>query len=774
MAWKNQGGNNFNLNIDNFTAQSGIWNYSNGKLYHKNLRFGTSVGLGTDKPFSRLSFGNHEALRESNINLFKNPIIALSERIDGKKATGMGFYYSNTDNYGIKFMCGDPNTLIFTESDNVKLYITNNGRFLFNKLKTDFNRDLAEVSINGSIGITGSITLGENLVNSPNIGTIRYTRGKREQEKGKLLIKVFDNIDDDDENNWYEIVTQDTKTKINIWQTKDDHLYYENSVDIGHKNTKTDNSLSVKGNVMIGDNEFVSKNILGGKNRDGVVMIKNHLNINTNPLEVDYDTDVLMQLNIRDNTLNYILGGSFSDLDGHDSLFLCKGKTGDESKLNGNYSIGFGSNLKIFKSNYSFVMGNSNVIGNSASLSVERADSNFVFGTNNFLRGVENVLFSDSSDIISKNLMVIGTSNKIYRESSISKYSLVLGSENKMYDGTVLSEKKLGKSASNIFGNLNQILTNRDKTPTAVGESFIVGDSNKINNIENNQESFIFGSNNTVSSSGYIFGDGNTNNDSKTQSKPTYIFGNFIDNSNPFNHAGYYTHNRINLKIVGPLARAVKQPPLIFVVGDANDDGTFKPNTGSMSVDAAGSIRCTNIYSNTPGAGLIRCNTIDFKNIRIDGEEASLPGTYVITHRLNIRPDTLTGKKMIPLPIKGKIISVQSTLNMPNLNYNLSNTATIDPITMDLFDKGGNKIQTITHAKNTIVYTSVNFSAALASAEKSWNDVNYNENISKYNLTSNMTREDFLYIDIIAKQTGYGSNEPEVYTTIQVVVEKRK
>ena len=74
MAWKNQGGNNFNLNIDNFTAQSGIWNYSNGKLYHKNLRFGTSVGLGTDKPFSRLSFGNHEALRESNINLFKKLI----------------------------------------------------------------------------------------------------------------------------------------------------------------------------------------------------------------------------------------------------------------------------------------------------------------------------------------------------------------------------------------------------------------------------------------------------------------------------------------------------------------------------------------------------------------------------------------------------------------------------------------------------------------------------------------------------------------------------
>ena len=773
MAWKNQGGNNFNLNIDNFTAQSGIWNYSNGKLYHKNLRFGTSVGLGTDKPFSRLSFGNHEALRESNINLFKNPLIALSERIDGKKGTGIGFYYSNTDNYGIKFMCGGPNTLIFTEANNVKLYITNNGRFLFNKLKTDFNTDLAEVSINGSIGITGSITLGENLVNSPNVGTIRYTRGTTDVDKGKLLIKLFDNVNND-ESNWYEIVTQDTKTKINIWQTQDNHLYYGNSVDIGHQNTKTNNSFSVKGNVMIGDSEFVSKNILGGKNRDGVVMIKNHLNINTNPQEVDYDTDVLMQLNIRDNNLNYILGGEFSDLDGHNSLFLCKGKTGDKSKLNGNFSIGFGENLKIFKSNYSFVMGNGNTVGNSTVSSLERADSNFIFGSNNILRGNENVLFSDSSDIISKNLMVMGTSNKIYREGSISNYNLVLGSENKMYDGTVLSEKKLSKSSSNIFGNLNQILTNTSSSPTAVGESFIVGDSNKINNIENNQESFIFGSNNTVSSSSHIFGDSNTNNDSKSQSKPTYIFGNYIDNSDPFTHAGYYTHNKIDLK---SSATKPTQPSLIFVVGDAKDDGTFEQATGSMSVDAAGSIRCTNIYSNTPGAGLIRCNTIDFKNIKIDGEDVEIPSDYTVSHRINLSPNTLTGKKLIPLPIKGKILSIQSTLNMPNLNYNLSNVATINPITMDLFDKDGNKLQTITHNVNTIQYTNDNFLQALGDTTangKTWDDVDYSENISKYNKTDNVIRENYLYIDITASQTGYGVSELEVYTTIQIIIKKSK
>ena len=83
MSWKSQGGNKTNVKVATLNSNGGAWSLKDGYFYHKNKLAGSSVGIGTSQPFSRLSFGNHEELRIEQSDSFKEPILALSETKEG-------------------------------------------------------------------------------------------------------------------------------------------------------------------------------------------------------------------------------------------------------------------------------------------------------------------------------------------------------------------------------------------------------------------------------------------------------------------------------------------------------------------------------------------------------------------------------------------------------------------------------------------------------------------------------------------------------------------
>ena len=58
--WRNQYGNSIGRNVqfNSLNYKEGIFKYNNNKLYHKNDNLRTVLGIGTNEPFSRLSFGN--------------------------------------------------------------------------------------------------------------------------------------------------------------------------------------------------------------------------------------------------------------------------------------------------------------------------------------------------------------------------------------------------------------------------------------------------------------------------------------------------------------------------------------------------------------------------------------------------------------------------------------------------------------------------------------------------------------------------------------------
>ena len=60
------------------------------ELFHDNDGSTTKLGIGTDKPVSRLSFGDTAEYRRLEYN--NNGNLALCEKSDGSEATGLGFY----------------------------------------------------------------------------------------------------------------------------------------------------------------------------------------------------------------------------------------------------------------------------------------------------------------------------------------------------------------------------------------------------------------------------------------------------------------------------------------------------------------------------------------------------------------------------------------------------------------------------------------------------------------------------------------------------------
>ncbi len=572
MSWKLQGQNKRNLKVNNLNAIGGYWNYKDSKFYHKNSKFLTTVGIGTSEPFSRLSFGDYDDyFIETGTS--KQPILALNEKKDGLNGVGIGYYLnSKKDTYGVKFMVGEGNLKIYENRENVKLYITNEGRFFFNT-KPETSRTTATLDINGSISTNSSISIG-NTDTLNQIGTLRFDKDKTD-DLTSLKIKMKDT--NNDQSDWYIIKLTAQGESSAKWNSiprtklvdKQDNIYYNGKVAINYTATnKLYNTLSVKGNVVIANDDVIKKQYTYSTNnendREGYLVLGKCMIINPPVKNYAPETDnhetiptnVLLNLNINKEvgdvkieSKNFIFGGFGSTIS-----TTCKNNIvlgNKSSSFNNSYSVVYGNNCTLKNNEYSFVFGD---INNVKSDTGGIKKNNIVFGrSNNVIDSEDCTIFGFNNNVRNDDSYFFGNNNQIYNQN-LETINFVVGKNNNIKDFTT---NITGKSAGYILGDSNIIESKSNDFANADCEAIILGDSNKCSiNMDINQQSIILGNTNTSMFNSTIIGDNNVNNMRVRANEKigendhsTFIIGNNINNTYPFEHAKWQTDNRLNLAL---------------------------------------------------------------------------------------------------------------------------------------------------------------------------------------------------------------------------------
>lgn len=697
MAWKNQGGVKNNVKVANLNSSGGAWSFVDGYFFHKNKLAGSSVGIGTSKPFSRLSFGNHEDLRIEQSDNFKEPILAFSEKKDGLKGTGIGYYYNRDQRnfpftHGLKFMCGAVDQKITLEDENVKLYITNNGRFFFNKSPTDATTSTLDVK--GGISLTGAAVIGtDNTTNV--VGSIKFEKSLT-GGYGKLMIK------DKEDGQWSVIKSERAGALDTNWKAnKQGQIFYDvANIAIGQK--KTFNSkLSIKGDIVIGNDKLLDKVFNHTTASDGTLIVGKQIIIANENTNTNINESVLLNLNDIESK-SFILGGPKSSINGSYNLSL-----GNIVNVNGNYSYGFGENVKMYNANYSFGFGKNITIGSTSKTTI--GSYNLIVGKDNNALCNETFIMGEGNNCNSNESILIGGTNII--KSTIAVTNMICGNGNSIRD--IDNSIDNGKSSGYILGNNNLILSQTGKAEFNKDiNAYILGESNKALATKSLQSSMIFGDSNEIKSSAYIIGNNNVHDlagkNKQIEPEIGIVIGNNIDNSYPWNHAGIRDYNRLDLSKKWATAadkpHIDKQPGLLMVVGQGKSNKSFDPTTGTFSIDLSGTVRCTNLISNKPNTGLVRCNTLDAKVFKMDGNTINGLTEYSLTFEVDtLVKTTFLGvypldNKAFPIPYPSKIKKIMSTLDLPNINYD--NTGAVASIVMKVInDKVGaeKKETTITH-----------------------------------------------------------------------------
>ncbi len=694
--WKTQGGIRNNMKVSGLNSSSGAWSFKKGYFYHKNKLAGTSVGIGTTEPFSRLSFGNHEELRIEQSDSFKEPIIAFSENKTGLKGSGIGYYFNRDQRnfpftHGLKFICSNSDQNISLEDENVKLYITNNGRFFFNKEPSDSN--LSTLDIEGGMSLTGSIVVGNDTIN--NVGTIKFEKSLS-GGYGKLLIK------DKEDSDWSVIKSERAGALDTNWKANQQgQIFYDiENVAIGQK-VNFNSKLSVKGDVVIGNDELLKTPFNYSSSKDGTLIIGKQLIIANKDFNKNINESILLNLGGFD-LKSFILGGKNSTLNGNYNISLGKGVS-----VNGNYSYGFGDNIKLYNAEHSLGFGKNLTIGSAAKTDI--GSYNLIVGKGNIALCNECFIMGEGNNCNSNDSVLLGGTNII--KSTIAVTNLICGNGNSIRDMDTGIENS--KSSGYILGNNNNILSQTTNTNYNKNLNvYIFGESNKALGTKKIQSSFILGDSNDARSSCYIIGNSIYHDLSGTngQIEPEIgiVIGSNINNSYPWNHSGIRDYNRLDLtkkwNVVADKPHIDKQPGLLMVVGQGKDDKTFDPTTGPFSIDISGNVRCTNIISNKPNAGMVRCNTLDSKMFKYNGfvipgfTEYSLTFEIDTMDRTTFLPVAILDDRRFAIPYKAKIKKMISILDMPNISYDSTTTAG-DVVIKVINDKTGadKKEITITH-----------------------------------------------------------------------------
>lgn len=818
MSWKNQGGNKKNLKVNNLNAVGGYWNYKDSKFYHNNIKLLTTVGIGTSKPFSRLSFGDYT---ENLTNLPGNTtnfahILALNETDEGKNGVGIGYYNRGTSEYGLKFIVGNNDHYIHDRNKNIKLFISNQGTFLFNKQLN--NATGATIDISGSISTNSSITIGDGGIDTKQnipIGTLKFKKNPQNTTQ-QLWIKITD-AEMNEEENWYVIQVAD-KSKVEArWKagepsaSKQPDIYYSGKVSIDNNQMvdKTENMLSVKGNIIIANNnEILTKTyIYPNQKNQGYLLVGKSIVINP-PIE-NYDAGspktiltpissnnnlnrkVLLNLNLNRNSakteiekVNFMLGGYNTHFDNTSINNILFGNNSSIAACD--YSFLYGNNCKADKNDFSFTFGNTNEIINQ-----DPKENNIVFGSNHQIKNSGNcAIFGTINKTNSDNSYLFGNNNQILNKNTRNPINFIVGVGNQIKDKTSSGE---GRAKGYIIGNTNNIISDKNKFTAHDCDAIIFGDSNKCElNMNIDQESTILGSLNISYHNSIILGDSNTNDMKITNSEKiaknehtTFIIGNNINNTYPYTHSGWIDYNRLdttktyNQNIISELTenetdlaaqpppsnlqalntrktkleadlKEIKNiPPLLLVVGQGNIDGTFDADAGTFSVDTSGNVRCTNIVMNKPNTGKLRCEEVHIKKLFHLTKQIPI---HEYVHQFEFRlwktGDTNidTNFHTISLPYSGQLTKIISVLNLPNIQAKTA-LGSIKPFQdIEYQIKNSNgNIKTITHERNTS-YMRGTYPQSIIKEEKG---------ITGFNIPNTPIQNQSIQIKIVSYQQGW-------------------
>ena len=498
--WKTHSGSSRNRQFRTHilvTEKSNNWktdtSTENKRIYHYNGNSSAVLGIGTNKPNYRLSFGDSsKQTRLSNLN---NGLFCLNEKSDGSNATGIGFFelyendtppYGNRYYTGIKFMINNNDNYSLDDNNSIKMLLRDDGTLIVGHTMTNIP---SEAFNDASLDVSGNIKTSKFLILNKVTDTSQYIpRGALRYDGADLIYRNDAGLD-------VTLVTKISAQVAGGWDAYEfagavGGIYkYSTPVAILYSqdpkennaaewnNSFTNNTFAVEGIVSIGDKDYLT-DISGIKrfrfDEDGVNQIEHNVGV----LSIQHQLGIgtkrpIAALDISSSNIGYLKIGRDSDVS-YNSICI-----GDFSTVQGNNSFSMGESNSIYTS-YGFIFGNNN---NTFELSTEY---NFIFGKNNDISGNFSYIFGNENDINSSNNeqhLIFGRNNKLYDSSSV----FICGSNNKIGQlGGGIS-----KSAENtrIFGSDNEVFNNAK-------DSTIVGSNNKIDNGTNH---LLFGSNNTLS-----------------------------------------------------------------------------------------------------------------------------------------------------------------------------------------------------------------------------------------------------------------------------------
>lgn len=678
-SWKNQSGSTVGRNVlfNNLNYNNGIFRYKDNKLIHKNSNSSTIVGIGTEEPVSRLSFGNSKVVN----NLSVDSTFAVHEKKDGSEKVGMAFYENLGDNlannnskYGLRLIVSDPETVQLPN----KLIITNDGRFFVNQ---EPYTNSATFDIKGSLKTSNTITVGNEQENTiSDFGAIRYVKTTDiDGNEGIGSLQIKNRPSEVGDEQWSKLLYETSSSSF--WSSKTNGIYKIENVSIKNKEINstvppTKHALSIEGNITVGNAlSTLSKEI---ENLSGVMLLKENLHIgdfNTS-LEVKYNPDCMLSMY---STMN--------------KCFINAGLA--NTVKDSEKSVVFGDNNKIYDFNFTF--GDSNTsygkfnlnFGENNNITGSKSNFAYVFGLNNtsnskfsFINGRECNINTNITTEDSTNQVIFGYKNYIHDLSYWDKLD--------NFKNTAIPQGMIFGNNNKILSNVNAIklISNTGAYKFSNTSGVIFGKSNKIQGKDTDINSFVIGDSNECYHSGIIIGNNNRHgwksmseivnftNKENINLLNNFVIGNNIDNNYPWKHSGW---NDYNLVPGITKDKIHDQPPILFTVGQANGDKTFDSNKGTFTVDTAGNVRCNNIILKNPKSGICCTRVIDAQEYSVNNNKFAGVNHYCVqgeiftalTNELvKFNVNESIPKVIIPVPYKGRLVKIISILNVPNISYN--------------------------------------------------------------------------------------------------------
>ena len=293
--WRNHDGNERNRKIraSFINYDDGIWDEiteANNRKYYKAIGNPSILGIGTENPYSRLSYGDSADKKTLNNGLdYNRPTIALYETssngannlCDGTK--GVGFQYINdicSNNLlrpCIGIFVGNDGTIsnsgkqkYFDDSTNATCYITNDKIFL--------NKQINDEAYDNSIvlDISGGVRCNNVILGYSNVAMTGNMRFNQSAQQVQIYYNdIWNTIKDlsatdipinENDNGYFFIRPNENKNNLYIWN---------NTTNVFYKNR-----LNVDGNIISGDRVWINnKLITNSKDISGNISLKGFIGL---------------------------------------------------------------------------------------------------------------------------------------------------------------------------------------------------------------------------------------------------------------------------------------------------------------------------------------------------------------------------------------------------------------------------------------------------------------------------------------------------------------